>query len=58
MLSLDALPNEAPPEYELLHPDANATVTLNSKADTQTRDTTRPPAEISAPHLVAEIHIL
>ena len=43
MLSLDALPNEAPPEYELLHPDANATVTLNSKADTQTRDTTHPP---------------
>jgi hypothetical protein len=43
VLSLDALPNAAPPEYELLHPDPNATVTLNSKVDTQTRDTTHPP---------------
>ena len=58
MLSLDALPNEAPPEYELLHPDANATITLNSKADTQMRDTTHPPAERVRSALVAEIHIL
>jgi len=29
VLSLDALPSEAPPEYELLHPDANATAFIN-----------------------------
>jgi hypothetical protein len=46
VLSLDALPNDAPPECELLHAAANAAATLNRTPDHQTRDNSLSPEAV------------